>query len=741
MMDRRLCLALFCILLGIYLLFYVDQPYEADGQALLSVSASLVRHGSADMNTIAYSDWILPPSAGMGRTGIDGATYSKKGISPSLALTPLVLLSELAPWLSTQATAMFFNPLITAFTGVMLYRLTRKQNFSERTAFITALLFGIATIAFVYTKTLFGEPFAALLLIFIAYHLVEYWRTLKIKDVLIIGLCVGILIGVNNVYVLYAPLIGIILLWRLFATDRQLTRAKIRSLIGYSAPILIALFLLGLFNIARFGSLTEAGYRFSEGEGFIHPLTTGLYGLFLSPYRGIFWYSPLLLLTIPATVMLIRQSEQRAFTVIILLLIAAQALMFAGWWSWHGGVVWGARFLIPIIPLITLLLAPLIESAAKRPLLALCVGCFAVLSIGVQLLGALYSYIPHHAYLVENFYTGDFYAPVTYLDRAVFTDAALSPILGHLILLLIGYQVEPVALAEMNAAHILISGGLVLVGFILLKGWIKHGVMIAALSTLVAINLIGAQRSQSPSVQQIRALETALQPPAALLAATTSYDARLIDIEGRNGVTVINAPTPPDDERANHLFDYAKANTNQLWFLSWHPPADPQNWIERDLWQTAAFAYERQIDGHRALLFDVEHSAEHNQIGGQTFGDIQLSSYGIERIQDALYLSLAWSVETPLTQDYAWFVHILDANGNIIAQQDRQPLGGYFPTSTWDINTQVIDRLYFPLDRVNFEGLTVRIGWVDGATGTRLTALDANGNALPDDFMTLAISN
>jgi hypothetical protein len=738
LVDRRLRLALFCILLGIYLFAYIDEPDSADGQALLAVSASLVRYGSPDMNSIAFTDWILPPRAGMGRTGIDGATYAKKGITPSLALIPLVMTAEVIPWLTTQATTMFLNPLLTAGTSVVLYTLIRRMGYRPRTAFVSSLLYGVSTLAFVYTKTLFGEPLAALLILIAVLNTYDYRQSGKIRNAVVIGVCIGLLIGVNTVYTSLVPYTGIVAFAGIGVFQKN-HRRKMAGILAYLAPIFVCLMLLGLFNLARFGSLTEVGYRFSEGEGFIHPITTGLYGLFLSPYRGLFWYSPLLLLAIPGAVMLLKDKKSRVFTLLLLGIILAQAVMFAGWWSWHGGVVWGTRFLIPIIPLMVVLIAPLVESAWKKPVFAASIGFLAVVSIGVQLLGVLYSYLPHHAYLVNHFYTGDFYAPVTYLDNRIFYETDYSPILGHLALAVSGWSVEPVALNELDWIHIGAAVAVIGVGSgILMLRW--AGVAVAGIVVVVALNVIGARRSQTADVQRVLALGDTLQPRAALLAATTGYGARLVDIEGRNRVITINAPTSQDDALARTLVDYTKRHDDQVWYLTWHPPANDENWVERELWDTASFAHERNIDGHRALLFDVSPPAPLDQSGGFQFGGITLGRYGYEVRSNGIYVSLEWAAGASLEQDYAWFVHLLDEQTNIVAQQDRQPLGGYAPTSRWsDEDAPIVDRLYFPMEGNQAEVSAIRIGWVDPTTHERLGTAAAEGNELPDNFVVIGV--
>ena len=665
----RLRLALFCTLLGIYLIVYLPKPNSLDGEALLAVSASIVRTGSPDMNAIAYSDWIMPPSAGMGSAGVDGATYSKKGVVPSLTLLPFVIAAEIVPWLTTRATAMFFNPLVTAAAACVLYTLVRRLKFSPRTAFMVAFLYGIATFALVYTKTLFGEPLTALLILIATVHTHRLSDHPHRLDAFVIGVCCGLLAGINTVYALYVPLFGIALLW--FSRPRDFRQIIALGFV-FALPVIVSGGMLLAFNLARFGTALESGYHFAEGEGFIHPLTTGLYGLFLSPYRGLFWYSPILLLAIPGAITLLREPRTRQSATFFLIVIMAQALMFAGWWSWHGGVVWGARFLIPITPLAALMLAPLIEKAWSNRLLFAVMAGFAAISIFVQLLGVLYSYLPHYAYLVNNHFTGNFYAPATSLEPAVFTDLYLSPLVGHMALMAAGWQIEPVALAEQDVIHLLAAFSITAIGFILLSRIGKTRLIgfLAIVTILLTLNIIGARRTQSPDVQRILALGDQIPPPMTVLAYTTAYGAGILDIEGQRRVITLNAPLS-DNRQNRRLLNYALRPTHptSISLITWSAVTDPAGWVERRLWERTAslielqayFESETAFDGHRIINFSVSPNTLIRQPIEARFGSIRMQFSALSTpcamcappdYPRMLYLALSWETTAIMNADY-----------------------------------------------------------------------------------------
>ncbi|GAP63615.1 hypothetical protein ARMA_2038 [Ardenticatena maritima] len=63
-------------------------------------------------------------------------------------------------------------------------------------------------------------------------------------------------------------------------------------------------------------------------------------------------------------------------------------------------------------------------------------------------------------------------------------------------------------------------------------------------------------------------------------------------------------------------------------------------------------------------------------------------------------ITLAWRADAPLARDYTFFVQLLNADGVLVAQNDRQPEGGFYPTTAWDVGEVVQDtyRLTIPAD-------------------------------------------
>jgi hypothetical protein len=726
--DHKLRLALACLLLGVYLLVYSPRVNSADGEAILNVTASTLRHGIPDIGAMGASEALLPfEMSRMGSFGLDGAYYSKKGVTPSIALAPLVVLSEALPWLDTRATAMLLNPLVTTLSALGLYTLARWLAYQPRAAFGLGLVYGLATFAIVYVKTLFGEPLAALLLLGAVMGVYRYRTMGDLRALALAGLCAGLMMGVNLAYIVLVPVIGLAAFLP-FASTRF--GQFIRAALAYALPVLTVLVVLGLYNWARFGSPLNTGYHFDSGEGFNKPLLEGLYGLTIGPYRGLFWYNPVLLLAIPGWLMLCRRGTWLAWFILALMVLGL--LLFAAWWSWDGGIVWGPRFLLTITPLAALCLAPLIESAWKNRWLALVLLGFTGLSLVVQFLGAAYSIYLYISYLWEHYYD----VSRSSLPDEVFWNPGLSAILGHLALALDRWPLEPAWAANgVDVLHLLAALALIIVAMLTI--WWKRvalAVLVAAVAILVSLNVVVAQQRRGEEFEAVQTLQAALQPPGKVLVASTLFGESLVDVENGSWLLSTNAPTTLDDPLAAPMTDFAFADGGDVWLVTWFTPADPANWQEQALWERGAFAWEREAAGHRALLFSLTPTTP-DQPGGYQFGVIRLENYGIQQTPTGLIVTVEWSASQPPAGDYQWFIHLLDAYGQIIAQQDRPPQGGYQPTSTWTQGETITDRLYFP--GLQSEGTQLRIGWIDPVTGERLSTATPDGTPITDGFVVM----
>jgi hypothetical protein len=120
---------------------------------------------------------------------------------------------------------------------------------------------------------------------------------------------------------------------------------------------------------------------------------------------------------------------------------------------------------------------------------------------------------------------------------------------------------------------------------------------------------------------------------------------------------------------------------------------------------------------------------------------MRLNSAAVERGEEnRVVTSLAWQHDAAQSENAVpkVFVHIYDASGQLIAQHDGPPAGGYVPLDWWGEQDAVIDRHEIELP----EGLqageySIVVGVYDSLTGERYTAVPAGESPLADSALTV----
>jgi hypothetical protein len=99
-------------------------------------------------------------------------------------------------------------------------------------------------------------------------------------------------------------------------------------------------------------------------------------------------------------------------------------------------------------------------------------------------------------------------------------------------------------------------------------------------------------------------------------------------------------------------------------------------------------------------------------------------------------LTLVWQTGQPIDQNYHIFVHLLDAAEDVLSQADGVPYQGLYPLPHWQPDQLVTDTRILDLDS---RATKIAIGLYDPATGQRLPAFNAGGEALPHDSFVIPV--
>ena len=99
-------------------------------------------------------------------------------------------------------------------------------------------------------------------------------------------------------------------------------------------------------------------------------------------------------------------------------------------------------------------------------------------------------------------------------------------------------------------------------------------------------------------------------------------------------------------------------------------------------------------------------------------------------------LILYWRPAGPTDIRYSVFVHLIDQQGTILAQDDREPADGEHPTTSWLAGETIADAHAFPFPATAKEGpFGLEVGLYDPLTGRRVPFVDASGEIVADHIV------
>jgi len=222
----------------------------------------------------------------------------------------------------------------------MFYAAARTLEAGPRLAAVATALFGVTNPVWPYSKRFFSEPLTAALSFGAFLGALSYVKAGR-KLPLVLGLACLAVLPLNNMIL---PLALGLALGALFLSAR-----RGRAIAGLGAAALAgALLVAGSFYL-RFGRLTSTGYG---DESFWFRVHEGLYGLLLSPGRSVFLFAPLMILSAVGLRALWRRFKPAGIGVATA--FGATVLLVASWWCWWGGVCWGPRLVLPVLPIASL---------------------------------------------------------------------------------------------------------------------------------------------------------------------------------------------------------------------------------------------------------------------------------------------------------------------------------------------------------------------------------------------------
>ena len=780
--DLLLAACVFVFLSAVYLLTMSgNMQITSDEGVNLALVESLAKFGRFDVEQMATLTRAVPAEHGP-----DGLHYSKYGLAQAVLSLPFYRLAQAVESIGVVHTLLLFNAFVTAATGAFVYLLARQLGYGAGLArgaapvglahgaapvglgLGLALLYGLASPAWVYTKRYMSEPLSSLALASAAYCALRalargaapvglgghaLWAVLA-------GLCLGVGVMNKTANAAFAPVFFAFLLLgdgpgdRPWAARLRWRRGWWRSL-AFLLPVALALAATGYYNWVRFGDILHTGY--GPNEGFSVPIWEGLAGLLFSPGKSQFIYFPLLLLLpfwAPAFV-----RRQPAVGLFFLGLVVGHVLLYATWWIWWGGWNWGVRFLVPAWAFAVLLLGEGLWGL-RRPSGAGWAGiaAFAALahraapvglvaaSVVVQVLGVA---VDHTVFIASLL-------PLSLdPDRLTLADPARQPILNQLRYLQPRFLDFGWMTADKQPPFDVPS-----------LGWLSAGVLasLAALGTAyrrpgrgalalaalaVAVLVVGngaltyLERTYEREDRSARAIVAHLREQAGPRATLIYLAPRFATLWANAATFAI--PTWGQHEEAElqpstrARLERLVAEYDEIWVISENPPGAPESGIER--W-VAAHGFRQSERWYGPFRLASYRTGRADAAGfvplAARFGRaIELTGYTVDepsrprRPGETVNVTLRWRALARPDRDYTVFVHLLDEREQVTGQQDVQPGGGFAPTGGWQPGEALDDRYAVPILADAPAGShRIEVGLYLPESGERLPVLDASGAEL-----------
>ncbi len=739
-----LLVVLFVGLCSVYMLSFSARIESTDTLFLFDATGSLLRFG----------DTRLDVSAGVRPAPIGSPSGSdlyplpdvEAELMQSILAVPLYELANLLPGFGLAHSVYLFNVLVSAAAGGLIFLYALALDYDMRVGVLGALLFGLGTIIWPYSKTFFQEPLVLLWLLLAALCL-EKWRRRGYRA----GwwLLLALVAGVGAVMSKTTAIVALpgLLLVAAPALNARLGRRGLALRLGL-ALLVIAIATALVIVVSEplgFRSYLELLPRaFTHTNRFI-PIA--LQGYLLSIGGSVWGTSPVILLALPGGWLLARRGHWR-YLLVFLVMVLSFALVFAfGRGSnWFGGLSWPPRFLIPVVPFGILAAFPVLARVTRRPVpagwLLLVVGLF-VYGVWIQLSAVSLDWTAYGKALPpEAGGFGDWGGGlnlVAYLRWVVIPGLwATTPL--DTAWTRIGVPGFLALFGLLAAASAYLLRRLLNPARDLRVGWIAALVLGLLLSVGLGLRAIyrdpAFMGDNEALNQMLPVIESEAQPGDVLLLSDLSYERFFANYAKFNAPRVVSQPFQPGEQPSPEqppqvvsdnpdvlvhpstgplIFALAEQR-ERLWLLSSSGPFTP--WTVRPVERfMAAHFYpirEIQTDPHvRLIEYSTTQAPDLFAFRGPQYSSdlgfgpsLRLPGYDLPggpdyAPGDVLALSLYWLTDAPLEADYtvAWFLRTADG-APVVQGWDTAPQGGFARTSGWQVNVPVWDNraLRLPAD-------------------------------------------
>ena len=278
------------------------------------------------------------------------------------------------------------NPAVTALSAAALYFLCLELGLPNKKAGATALTFGLFSPATVYTKLDFAQPLTSLFLLGAFLFLIRAERTRRGLHLAIAGTCFGLAVLARSEFMILAPPLAVCAYFLPGPASSRGTRystEKLKQTLAFGLPLGAMILINQGINFLRFGSWLSTGYPLSYYLVLdLKHWSTAFAGNLISPGRGLILFFPMRIFSLAGFKKLM--GTHQWFATNVLIFTCWEFLFYPIWRTWDGGISWGPRYFIPMMPYLCLL-----AYLAFPPILRFSYSLVVVALLGLGAIGSL----------------------------------------------------------------------------------------------------------------------------------------------------------------------------------------------------------------------------------------------------------------------------------------------------------------------------------------------------------------
>jgi hypothetical protein len=342
--EILICFILFLVVLITH--FLSPATLFTDTKWCLHVSQSILREGNVTLNeyfTLAQA--TEEPALQI----INNQVHSLFPLGASLIALPLVGVLELTGVdviRHSETIQLFIASFVIALTAVFIYRIAR-QFLNIGYALLLVFVFAYCTSAWsTGSRTLWQHGPSMLMLTITLYLLVLARERPYLCQFASISLGLSLIMRPTNFISITLLSLFVLLQYRQYFL----------KYLAWSLPVAVPFL---LFNFLTYGTLFPSYYLGAGGKGVsLRFVQEALIGNLISPARGIFVFSPILLLSVLGILLKERRKEVERLDYFLFLIITLHWVLISFVLHWWGGHSYGPRFFSDMLPYFVYFLIP-----------------------------------------------------------------------------------------------------------------------------------------------------------------------------------------------------------------------------------------------------------------------------------------------------------------------------------------------------------------------------------------------